>query len=106
VVKDQGMSYRNVTRPQPMNDMETREAADRLLSQARRSTLMTLEAAMAKVRPYRPGRCHGEDALNAAYDLMTLSRLALRSADRLDTVAGTLMGCDLRLWNHGVGPGH
>lgn len=89
-----------------MEDLQTREAADRLLSQARRSTLMTLEAAMAKARPYRPGRESGDDALDAAHDLMTLSRLALRSANRLNSVAGVLIGRDLRSWDLGSKPRH
>ncbi|WP_404378562.1 hypothetical protein [Caenispirillum salinarum] len=100
------MKMQDGTRPEAMEDLEIREAADRLLSQTRRSTLMTLEAAMARARPYRPGRRSGDDALDAAHDMMTLSRLALRSADRLNSVAGALIGCDLRSWDHGTGPRH
>lgn len=91
------------TRPRPSLtpvpvDMDAQAAADALLQRAQRSTLVTLEAAMAKAMPHRPGQPrwgdHHDraDAVDAAYDLMTLSRLALRSADHLNTVAGALIG--------------
>lgn len=73
---------------------EAHEAADMLLHKTRRTALMTLEAAMAKARPFRPDRRRmSADALEAAQDLMTLSRLAMQSADRLNGVAGSLVGC-------------
>lgn len=70
------------------------DAADTLLQKTRRSSLVTLEAAVTKARPHRPGRRRFRaDAAEAAEDLMTLSRLALKSADRLNGVAGALVGC-------------
>lgn len=78
-------------------------AAEQLLGSTRRTTALTLEAALSRVRPLRrdkQDRFYGlddesldeDDLLAAAFDMMTLSRLSLRSAERLNEVVATMIG--------------
>ncbi len=76
-------------------------AADQLLGTTRRTTALTLEAALTRVRPLRQNRrgrfdWRDDDTLDdavisAAFDMMALTRLSLRSAERLNGVVAALV---------------
>lgn len=89
-----------------LEEQQARQVAERLLLHTRRSSLLTLEAAMVKVRPLRRGCRRAGDVHDTVDAVVTLSRLAMRSADRLDNVVCLLLGCGLHGWDHGAGPGH
>lgn len=82
--------------------MDAAVAAEQLLGTTRRTTALTLEAALSRVRPLRRDvrdRFHDldddlidDDVVTAAFDMMALSRLSLRSAERLDGVIGAMVG--------------
>ncbi|GAA0594798.1 hypothetical protein [Caenispirillum bisanense] len=75
--------------------------ADQLLGTTRRTTALTLEAALSRVRPlrrdmrdrfdWRDDDMVDDEVISAAFDMMALSRLSLRSAERLNGVVAALV---------------
>ncbi|SOE01268.1 hypothetical protein [Caenispirillum bisanense] len=97
-------AFRRHTAETPPDDavMDAAVAAEQLLGTTRRTTALTLEAALSRVRPLRRDvrdRFHDldddlidDDVVTAAFDMMALSRLSLRSAERLNGVIGAMVG--------------
>lgn len=91
-------------RPTPQGPtVDADGAAEELLGRTRRTTALTLEAALSRVRPLRRDmrdRFYGfdedgvddDDLTAAAFDMMTLSRLSLQSAERLNGVIAAMVG--------------
>lgn len=78
------------------------DPAEQLLARTWRTTALTLEAALSRVRPLRRDvrgrfygldeeRLDGGDVVATAYDMMALSRLSLQSAERLNGVVAALV---------------